>query len=493
MLAGLGVGAAATLVATLGCGGAARSVRGGGRRAKDAVDVRALLHRAVEQLRGQFAAVSAHAVVARRVTAALDLRGRGVVRGRHAAVVFRLEDGTGRVLERAIAELSEDAVDALVKAVIDGKPAARSIDFGTPRKDGPVGDAPRELKDDAWLAVPATLVERGEKVSNSRVVYRGAWVDTDDATIWHVASDATRAIDREQRLVRSRAGLLMVSWSGTSPTIGQVERGAVGGPERVVVSDEDLKSVARGALELTTPGPVPAGSAVVVLRPDVVARIADVAIGGVLTTAAWRRSDLAARGALGTRVAAAGVTVTSDPDPARYGGYHFDDEGVAAAAAPLIEAGVLRAPVGDRRGVAATAGATAGAGLRPGHAGPVHPRIGHLAWAPGTVAADDLFDDLAEAWVIEAAGDAHVDPATWTVTIEAGRARRIKNGARTGHVYADVELTAEVPALLAGVTRVGATADTVIVRDGDAADARWRSIAAPAVVTRATLAPRRTT
>jgi hypothetical protein len=482
VLAGLGVGAAATLVATLGsgCGGPARSARGGGRRAQDVVDVRGLLHRAVERLRGTFAAVRAHAVVASRVTAALDLRGRGVVRARHAAVVFRLEDATGRVVERALAELSEDAIDALVKDLVPGKPAVRSIDFGTPRKDGPVGGAARVLEDADWLAVPVKLVTEGEKVSNSRVVYRGAWVDTDDATIWHVAAaEGARAVDREQRLVRSRAGLLMVSWSGTSPTIGQVERGAVGGPERVVVSDDDLNRVADGALELTTPGSVPAGPAVVVLRPDVVARIADVAIGDLMTTAAWRRRDLAARAALGTKLAAAAVTVTSDPDPARYGGYHFDDEGVAAVAAPLIEAGVLRGPVG--------------AGLRPGHTGAVRPRIGHLAWAPGTVAEDDLIDDLAEAWVIEQAGDAHVDPAAWTVTIEAGRARRVKNGARTGHVYADVELTAELPALLAGVTRIGAAVETVIARDGDAADARWRSVAAPAVVSRATLAPRRAT
>jgi predicted Zn-dependent protease len=260
-----------------------------------------------------------------------------------------------------------------------------------------------------------------------------------------------------------------------------------------VVADPDIKAAARGALELTTPGTVTAGPAIVLLMPSVVARLADVALAPLLTTAAWGRVDLAPRRLVGQAIGAPVITVKFDPDPARYGGYHFDDEGVVARAAAVIDAGVLRGPVGDRRGAAAVTGSVAGGGLRPGHSGVVRAAIGHIGWAPGPGVADPdlLISELDSAWVVDDAGAAHVDPVAWTVTIEVGRARRVAKGAFTGHVHAGVELTAAVPELLASATRVSSTLESFVVRDGTGADVRWRSLEVPAVATRATLAPRR--
>lgn len=511
VLAVLGAGAAGAALAALGCGGTGtRRPRAPKAAALDTGDVRTLLRAAVEQLRVEFPIVAAHAVIARRTTAAIDLHGRGVVRRQHAAVVLRVDDGRGHVTERATGSVTADAIAALVAGLRTTKvTTAPAIEFGAPARFGT--ETSPERTDAGWLDLVEALDGRAAAHATSRVIYRAAWLDTDDATVWHVGASAagadagagrsmTRgqtggAFDREQRLIRSRAGVALMSWSGTAPMVGEIERGAVGGPDQVALSDADVEGAARGALELTTPGTVPTGEVAVVLMPSVVARLAEVAIAPMFTTAAWRRPDLRARALAGTRIGADAITIAADPDPTRYGGFHFDDEGATGATARIIDGGVVRAPVGDRAGVAAVTGAFAGHGLRPGHAGPVEAAIGHLAWAPGAGTADPdaLVGDLEAAWIIDGGGAAHVDPVAWTATIEVARARKVAAGAVTGHVFADCELTCDVPALLAATTRVSSTVETFVRRDGDGtgADARWRSVEVPAIATRARIAPRR--
>jgi predicted Zn-dependent protease len=497
LLSGLGVGAASTLIAALGCGGGTRRVNAVAARRVDGAEVRSWLRRAVEALGAEHPVVAAHAVIANRVTAALDLRGSGVVHGQRAAVVIRVDDGKGRVSERATGELSADAVDSLVESLRRTTAPARSVDFGEPDRYGPVGGDLDDDSDDVWLDRVSALSRRADRVATSRVVYRGAWIDADAVTIWHVASSPRGGRDRTQRLVRSRAGLVLMSWSGSAPMVGQVERGAVGGPDRAVLKDADLERAAKGALELTTPGTISAQLATVVLMPSVVARLADVAIAPVLAAAARRRPDLAARRLVDTSIGAPSITIATNPDPTRYGGYHFDDEGLDGAAAPLIESGLLRGPVGDAHGATAVKRSVGGAGLRAGHTGAVRSMIGHLAWAPGPAAGDRPVDpealvtELDDAWIVDDAGIGHVDPVSWSATLEVGRARRVKSGAETGHVHAGIELAASIPDLLAATTRVSSTVEPFVVRDGDGADARWRSLEVPAIVTRVRLAPRR--
>jgi predicted Zn-dependent protease len=494
VLAALGAGAASAMLGTLGCGATARSAAKPRTAAVDGEDVRGWLRAAVAQLRADFPSATAHAVIARRTTAAIDLNGRGVVRRQHAAVVLRVDDGKGHVSERATGAVTAESIARLVASLRTAAKATGAADlaFGAPVRSGTTQTAP-ERTDAGWLELVGALDARAEAQATSRVIYRGVWIDSDDATVWHVAGGAGVPVDREQRLIRTRAGVVLMSWSGTSPMVGQIERGAVGGPDQVVLSEPDLVGAANGALELTTPGAVPAGEVAVLLMPSVVARLAEVAIAPLLTTTAWRRPDLGARAFAGAKLGSPMITIATDPDPARYGGYHFDDEGSPGVTAQLVEGGVLRGPVGDHAGVAAVTGAVAGGGLRPGHSGPIDPAIGHLAWAagPGKVDPEALVAELDDAWIIDGGSDAHADPIAWNVTIDVARARRVKSGARTGHVHAGVELAASVPALLAATTRLSSTVETFVTRDGGGADARWRSVEVPAIVTRARIAPRR--
>ena len=485
LLSGLGVGAATTLLTALGCGSTASKVRPGRDVGRTSADVRAWLRGAVEQLRTEYPIASAHAIDATRVTAALDLAGHGVVRAHRAAVVVRVEDERGQIIERAISELTRDAIGRIVVALRRGRTRGRGLQVGTPRRDGP--DRGADRSDVGWIDLVDALARRAEALTSSRVLYRGAWYDTDDATVWHVSD----GVDREQRLVRSRAGVVIIAWGGTRPLVGETTRGVAGGPEDVGIADADLDRTAAAALELTTPGVVPSGAAIVILQPSAVARLVDAAIAPLATTPAWARADSPMRTRAGQRIGQAAITLRADPDPRRYGGYYFDDEGVAATPTPLIDGGIVRGPVGDRRGAAALSGATAGAALRPGHTGPARASIGHVAWTGGGgVSSRQLHESVDDGWIVDDAVAAYLDPATWTVTIAARRARRIHRGARTGHVYADVEVTAPVPALLADVTRVSTDTELFAFRDGDGADAAWRSVEVPAIVTRATLAPR---
>ena len=102
---------------------------------------------------------------------------------------------------------------------------------------------------------------------------------------------------------------------------------------------------------------------------------------------------------------------------------------------------------------------------RPGHVGAVRAAPSHVVIAPGAPGLADLIAGVDRGLLVEAAGPARVDPIRWQVVVPVGVGRRLERGRRTGHVHADLELRADVPALLGGVTAASREVRTSARRD----------------------------
>jgi predicted Zn-dependent protease len=308
------------------------------------------------------------------------------------------------------------------------------------------------------------------------VVYRAGFVEIDDASVWFVGVGGAAAVDRFQRLVRGRAGALFVAWSGSRPSSGVAEAaGPIGLAAAGSVHGDAIAAAAARALELMTPGTPPDGDFGVVLDPSVTAAIADAGVADVMTIDAWRRADLGARGAWRANQA---ITIADDPGTSCYGGYAFADDGAPAERAVLVDRGAPGAPIVAMR--------------RAGFAGPLRASAAHVTVDPGKDTLDELQISSGAALLVEDAGVARVDPIAWQIVVPVGRARRLEAGRRTGHVFADLELRASVPALLGAVT--GATAEVHAISRrtdlGAGGAPMWRSATAPHIATRAHIAPR---
>ncbi|MGE5185117.1 MAG: metallopeptidase TldD-related protein [Acidobacteriota bacterium] len=462
LLGTLGAASASTLLWAFGC---RAPVKGVEHVAASGGEVRTWLHDAIAALRGAgLDAPHALAVTRRRTTAAIDVLGAGVSRGRSDGVVIGVRDKDGAAREIVTSELSADGVADAVQTLIGralGAPAR--LDFGKPRVWNAAGV---DLDDDVLLARVETMAQQDDAVS-SRIVYQAASIDIDDATVWSVAPGS----DLEQRLVRVRRGAIRVAWNGTRPVVSEVARAWMGGIDDGELTGHQLGDATRAALQLLTPGSLDDGEYGLVLEPSIVAAIVDAATQALLTVAAARRPEVARRLAIGANVASPQLTLVDDPTaPRAYGGFHFDDAGELAAPVTLLDQGHVAQKLARAR--------------RPGHLGVAEPAASHLRLAAGASERDHLLDD---GYLLEGASSAVVDPASDRLVVAIARAREVKGGKLTGRVFADLELVGDLAALLASVHGVSKQTDTLAIRDDRDGRPCWRSFEVPSLRVRGNL------
>lgn len=488
LLAGLGLGSASLLALPFGLTGCATPARQIRLAPQVRTEVRTWLRDAVARLAAVFPHVHALAVSRQRTTAAIDLLGTGVSRGRRDGVVFTLRDRDGVWREQVAADLTQAAITAAVRALVPSSTRPAKVTFPEP----PPAPPPLSEISDASLRNRVGAIMRNDKSGSSRIVYAAAVIDLDDVTTWSIAPGH----DREGVVRRVHKRAIRAAWNGTRPSVSEVERGWIGDVDDQQLTEDEVTSASRNATWLMTPGGFTDGDQLVVLEPGVAATIIDATVRGLLTTAAARRPEVGRRLALGANVAANTLTLVDDPTtPHAYGGFAFDDEGELAVPITLLDAGHVSGRLGERAGTSSGApGATArgpgfgGRGRRPGHLGELGPAPSHLRLAPGTAHPDEL---LGEGWLLEGKGGAVFDPASDRIVVSVARAHELKAGSRTGRVYADVELAGDLASLLASVSGISADATTTSIRDEVDGEPVWRSITAPWLRTRGTVRARR--
>jgi len=483
LLRALGTSAAAGALWSVGCGPPAKAAS---LQRFGPEELRAALREAVARVRTKYPYATGWAALRERTTLLAGSGERGTARRSTATVVLRARDASGRTVERVVGEADPGAI-----AVAAAELATAGPGGGGALAPGAAEDHAEVMATDLantprarWLDTLDATLARAEALSSSRIVWQSAHATIDDDRRWFVGDGR----DVAQRAVRVRSGVTLMAWSGTRPMIGEVMAARAGGLEALALDDDEVDRAARRALELLTPGDLPAGASAVVLDSSVVAAAITAGVGGVLTTAWWTRPDLRARALAGATIGAAAVTITDDPGAGGFARYVVDDEGWPAAPTPLITAGVLGGVLADEDGAARAGVPRTGHGRRGHGNGGVAARPGQLTLAPGAATDDELLAAIGDGVVVEDADGAVVDPATWRITVRARRVRRVARGKLSGHAWTDVELRAELPQLLADVTAIGATARAYGGFDDDGVAI---GATAPAIATRGALSTRR--
>jgi predicted Zn-dependent protease len=468
VLASLGVGSAHALL--VACGGQAKAPQ---RPVAIDPELTTWLRDAVQSLRGAgFATAHALAVSRRRTTAALDVLGAGVARGRADGVVLTVRDADGRSREQVTNDLSRAGVLAAVSAFTGStKTKSASVDFGPPPRsiESPSPD-PMRMSDSDMLARVGALAAR-DKHQSSRIVYSASLLDIDDAHVWSVAPGRML----EQRLVRVRRTVTRVAWHGSRPLISEASRAWMGGIDAQDLTDDEIIGARENVLVLMTPRAFADGDHTFVLEPAVAASVIDVALRALLTRDAQRVPEVAQRMAVGRAAAAKMLTLVDDPTVSdAYGGYRFDDRGEPAAAQTLLDKGQLVGRIDRER--------------RPGHVGASETSPSHVRVVPGTAEQDSL---LADGFALEEPVSTSVDPSSDRVVIQVARAREWLGGRRTGRMFGDIEVVADLTSLLSGVTEISKQTRSIGIRDESEGQPRWRSVDTPWLRCRALLRQRR--
>jgi predicted Zn-dependent protease len=458
MLQTLGMASGSAIL--FACGGAQKS--GSRTRSVDPA-IRSWLKEAVSILVGAgFDSPHALAVSRRRTTAAIDVLGTGVGRGRCDGVVLAVREKSGLVREQVTNDLSREGVLAAAR-VLAGKARAADVDFGAP--PGPVDAVvpdPDELNDGQMLARAAALAARDKDLS-SRIVYAASTVDIDDARVWSVAPKRVL----EQRLVRVRRSLLRVAWHGSRPFVSEAARAWTGGIDAQDLTDDEIAAARSNVLALLTPQAFEDGERAFVLEPTVAAALLDAAVRTLMTNVRPQAKE--------RRTPSERVTLVDDPTvPDAYGSLRFDDMGAVAVPTTLIDNGRLVGPVTRAR--------------RPGHVGRAEMLPAHLRLSPGTTSADSM---LEAGMILEGHTSTLVDPSSDRFVIQVARAREVLGRARSGRMFADVEIVGNLSEVFGALGDLSKETKSIGIRDEIDGLPRHRSIETPWMLGKGMLRQRR--
>jgi TldD protein len=274
---------------------------------------------------------------------------------------------------------------------------------------------------------------------------------------------AVQIIRADGRRVADLRPLVRLNVSVVVESNGRRETGSFGtggrfGYERVTAPEvwrAAVDEALRQAVLNLDSRPAPAGEMPVVLGPGWPGILLHEAIGHGLEGDFNRKKTSAFAGLLGTRIAAAGVTVVDDGTlPDRRGSLTVDDEGTPTSRTVLIEDGILRGYMQDRLNARLMAMQPTGNGRRQSFAYAPMPRMTNTVMLPGTHAREEMLRSVKRGLYAVNFGGGQVDITSGKFVFSASEAYLIEDGKVTAPVKG-ATLIGNGPDVLTRVQMVG--------------------------------------
>lgn len=157
---------------------------------------------------------------------------------------------------------------------------------------------------------------------------------------------------------------------------------------------------ARDAAEALHGSPVPAGSYRIILRWDAMQALLET-FAGIFSAENTQQGLSLLKGREGETIAAPCVTLMDDPLlPGGFASSPFDEEGVACRTKAVVEAGVLKTLLHNRKTAKKQGVASTGNAARPGLSAPVTVAPSNLFFKPGEQSLEELEAQMGDGLVI---------------------------------------------------------------------------------------------
>lgn len=298
-------------------------------------------------------------------------------------------------------------------------------------------------------------VDRFARQQDSRIVQVTVSLSAEYDTVLVMGSDGHLAAD-----VRP---LIRLSVSVVAEQKGRREHGYGGGGGRFEYQyflENDLalsyaKEAVRQAIVNLDAVPAPAGTMPVVLGPGWPGVLLHEAVGHGLEGDFNRKGTSAFSGRIGQRVASSLCTVVDDGTlPNRRGSLNIDDEGTPTQCTVLIENGILRQYLQDKRNARLMGVPSTGNGRRESYAHLPMPRMTNTYMLAGTSTPDEIIASVKKGLYAVNFGGGQVDITSGKFVFSASEAYLIENGKITAPVKG-ATLVGNGPEVLMKVSMVG--------------------------------------
>ncbi len=228
------------------------------------------------------------------------------------------------------------------------------------------------------------------------------------------------------------------------------------GPEEVA------SAAASRALQNLDARPAPAGSMPVVLASEAGGTMIHEAVGHGLEADLAEQGMSVYAGKAGQQVASPLVTVLDDATvPGWRGSFSIDDEGTPAQKTVLVEEGVLKGYMYDRRLAAKTGKKSTGNGRRESYAHPPIVRMTNTMIAPGSTDPGGIVRSVDKGLLVKRMGGGEVNTVNGDFVFEVEEGHLIEKGEQ-GDPVRGATLTGNGPRVLMEIDMVGNDLGTAI-------------------------------
>lgn len=247
----------------------------------------------------------------------------------------------------------------------------------------------------------------------------------------------------------SKSGILQTAHEAMGGLVG-LELYEGGGAERLAIL------VAKRALRKLESPPAPVGEFPVVISSQAGGTLIHEAVGHALEAdAVLEGTSPAFRGKVGQVVGPEFLTVMDDPTrPGLRGSFAFDDEGVPSETTVLIDHGVLKTYLYDRRAAAKDGRSSNGHGRRESYAHRPIPRMSNTLVMPGTEDPQKIVSSLQKGLLVTRMGGGQVNTANGDFVFEVEEGFWVESG-RIRHMVRGANLLGNGPEILKNIESIG--------------------------------------
>ncbi len=152
---------------------------------------------------------------------------------------------------------------------------------------------------------------------------------------------------------------------------------------------------------------------------------------------------------IGKQVASPLVDIIDDPGlPGGYAGYFFDDEGMLARPAKIVERGTFRGGITDRISAGVLGIERTANGRRQDYTRKPYARMSNTFFGPGVTPVEEMLAEIDRGVYLHQWVNGMEDPQGWGIQVTCHYGREIRAGKLTDRVFAPVSISGYVPTVL---------------------------------------------
>jgi len=208
-----------------------------------------------------------------------------------------------------------------------------------------------------------------------------------------------------------------------------IKSGEMGYEIMDLITNEHIDKAVENSLEMMQAELPPSGKHTVILDPSMAGMVAHESFGHGLEADQVLRDRSYLKKHLNSKVASDICSIYDTPSYENsYGSYFFDDEGIRANTNLLVENGILKNFIYDRRSASIFNAQPQGNGRRESYAHPVNPRMSNTYFGAGDYTLDEMISEIQFGVMLVHGSFGMEDPLGGGMQCSSRKAYLIKNG-----------------------------------------------------------------